>query len=192
MDIGDGMKKIAVASVALLLIFILAEQILVKKDDAEKTTVENQDLVEEIEEYGLEIGQKAPDFTLETLDGTMVSLQDVKGKKVLLNFWASWCIPCKEEMPHMQKVYEQYNDQNVEILAINLTFGKETPEDAKAFAEELGLTFPILLDRGGKIGDLYKIIPIPTSYFIDEDGYIRWKYMGPMDEEYIIDQLNRL
>lgn len=191
MDKGDGMKNIAVAIVGLLLMLILAEQIFVKKD-TENATGNNQEIVDEIQEYGLEIGQKAPEFTLETLDGTKVSLQDLKGKKVLLNFWASWCKPCKDEMPHMQKVYEKYNHQNVEILAINLTIGKEKPEDAKAFAEELGLTFPILLDKEGKIGDLYKIIPLPTSYFIDEDGFIRWKYMGQMEENYIIEQLNRL
>lgn len=144
------------------------------------------------EDFGLMVGQLAPDFTLETLDGKKLRLMDLRGKKVLLNFWASWCAPCKEEMPVMQNVYEKHKDQNIEIVAVNLTFGREKISQVEKFVNNYELTFPIPLDIEAEVQDKYQIYPIPTSYFINEKGFIHSKYFGPMDEEYIINEFEKM
>lgn len=133
----------------------------------------------------LEAGDEAPNFTLQTLNGETFELFENRDKPLLLNFWASWCPPCKAEMPHMQSVYEKYSDQ-VEIVAVNLTNQDNGVEAVKSFQEEYGLTFPIPLDQKGEVGRLYSILTIPTSYFINTDGTIYQKYIGPMNEETIL------
>jgi len=128
-------------------------------------------------------GVAAPDFTLETLDGKSVTLSDLKGKVVLLNVWATWCAPCREEMPAIQQAYDAYKDAGLEVLGVNL---RENNITVKGFANEFKLTFPILLDKEAKVGvDLYKVVPIPTSFFIDKDGVLREIASFPMSYEYI-------
>ncbi|MCU9613605.1 TlpA family protein disulfide reductase [Caldibacillus lycopersici] len=199
------MKQVFIGLIFILSVLLVVDQFIVKsgknntsitnseEDAGAQSLLDSEQSVEAVADYGLQIGQAAPDFTLETLDGTTLSLKDLRGKKVLLNFWASWCGPCKEEMPHMQKVYEQIKDEDtIEIVAINLTIGKESAEDAAKFVREMGLSFPIPLDIGGKVQEAYEIYPIPTSYFIDANGVIQSKYLGPMNEEYIMNELNKL
>lgn len=133
---------------------------------------------------GLAKGETAPDFELTTLDGEAVKLSDYKGKKVILNFWATWCPPCRAEMPDMQKFYdEQADSENVEILAVNLTTADKGMDKINAFVEEFSLTFPIPMDTEGEIGDLYQAASIPTSYMIDTEGRVQQKIVGPMNEE---------
>lgn len=133
---------------------------------------------------GLAKGETAPDFELTTLDGEAVRLSDYKGKKVILNFWATWCPPCRAEMPDMQKYYdEQAEDENVEILAVNLTTVDKGMDKINAFVDEFSLGFPIPMDTEGKIGDLYQAASIPTSYMIDTEGRVHQKIVGPMNEE---------
>ena len=122
----------------------------------------------------------AQDFTLTTLQGEQVSLSDYKGKIVILNFWATWCGPCKEEMPHMQKFHEKNPD--VAMLAVNLTSMDLGIDVVKQFVHDSGLTFPILLDEADVVGKQYNIITIPTSYMIDRGGRIFREVVGPMDE----------
>lgn len=129
----------------------------------------------------LKKGQVAPDFTLNTLDGDVVQLSDYKGKKVIINFWATWCPPCKAEMPHMQNFYETYGD-DVEILAVNLTDKDSGLERIQQFVTDYELTFPIPLDEDGEIGTTYQAITIPTSYILTTEGTIQHKIVGPMDE----------
>ncbi|MEC1180777.1 redoxin domain-containing protein [Metasolibacillus meyeri] len=131
-----------------------------------------------------ENADQAADFTLETLDGTKVSLSDYKGKKVILNFWTTWCPPCKAEMPHMQNFHEKHEDSDVALLAVNLTTS-DSIRDVENFIDGYGLTFPVLLDVDGEVGELYEIIPIPTTYFLDEEGNIMEKFIGTLDEEMI-------
>lgn len=140
---------------------------------------------------GLNIGEKAPDFELKTLDGKNFRLSDLRGKKILLNFWASWCGPCQEEMPELQKTYEKLHTQGVEIIAVNLTTDGETIQSVRAFAKSFNLTIPIPLDINGEVQKKYQIYGIPTSFFIDKNGTIRSKYFGPMTEPYIINELNK-
>ncbi|MCM3638214.1 redoxin domain-containing protein [Sporosarcina luteola] len=146
------------------------------------------------DESGLEKGKAPPNFELPTLSGEKVKLTDYKGKIVILNFWASWCGPCKVEMPHMQNYYKNKKDAaNVEIIAVNMTSeergGKKSIEK---FVKEYGLTFPILLDNDGDVLDLYNIITIPTTYVIGTDGVISQKILGPMDEKMINELVENL
>jgi peroxiredoxin len=124
----------------------------------------------------------APDFSLTTLDGETVSLADFRGKVVLLNFWASWCPPCRSEMPAMERVYQDYANQGFVILAVNAT-QQDSPDAARQFVNEKGLTFPILLDTSGTVSALYRTRSLPTSFFIGADGIIDEVVIGgPMSE----------
>lgn len=127
---------------------------------------------------GLGIGLQAPDFELETLEGKTVKLSELQGKKVMLNFWATWCPPCKAEMPFMEKFYQEAGDE-IEIIAINI----DTKNDVAGFAKEMGVTFPILLDKDEQVMKTYQILSIPTTYFIDQDGLIQHKFIGAMSPE---------
>ncbi|MFH1576977.1 MAG: TlpA disulfide reductase family protein [Candidatus Margulisiibacteriota bacterium] len=120
-------------------------------------------------------GVKAIDFTLEDLNGQTRTLADYKGKVVFLNFWATWCPPCRSEMPSMQELYKSWDDSEFEMLAINIGEDKKTVEN---FAENGGYTFPILLDRDKKIAEKYMIRGIPTTYIINKEGKIVAKVVG--------------
>ena len=143
---------------------------------------------------GLDKGNSPPDFELSTLSGEVVKLSDLKGKKVILNFWASWCGPCKAEMPHMENYYKKNKeDANVEIVAVNLTSSERKGlKNVKNFIDSYGLTFPIPMDPDGKAMDAYKIITVPTTYLIGTDGRVEHTFKGPMDEktmESLVDNL---
>ncbi|MBD1379343.1 TlpA family protein disulfide reductase [Metabacillus arenae] len=130
---------------------------------------------------GLESGNKAPDFELSTLDGEKVKLSELKGKKVLINFWATWCPPCRAEMPEMQKIHKKYKDEVV-VLAVNFTSSEKNKEVVKTFANKLDLTFPIVYDEEG-VNSTYDIFSYPTTYLVDEEGFIQKKYTGAMSYE---------
>ncbi|KKB33536.1 redoxin domain-containing protein [Bacillus thermotolerans] len=132
-------------------------------------------------------GKPAPDFELTTLAGETVKLSDYQGKKVILNFWATWCPPCKAEMPHMQNFYEENKDKGVEIVAVNLTDLDNGRSEIESFVKEYGLSFDIPLDEKGTIGTQYQAFTIPTSYVIDSNGIITQKIIGPMDENMMAD-----
>ena len=188
-------KKMFGLSIVAILIAIMIAGFVKKNVDTEESFDSEQrgvDLVDVTAEEGLTKGDVAPDFTLTTLDGKEVKLSDLKGKKVVLNFWATWCPPCKAEMPHMQNFYEDYSqDENVEILAINLTNGDKV-ESVQNFVQDYGLTFPIPMDEEGKVNEIYQAITIPTSYMIDTKGRIQNKVVGPMDENMIKDFVSNL
>ncbi|MFB1050174.1 redoxin domain-containing protein [Paraliobacillus sp. JSM ZJ581] len=131
-------------------------------------------------EIGLNVGNIAPDFTLETLSGEKATLSNYRGKKVMLNFWATWCPPCRAEMPAMQNFFE---GNDVEILAVNLIDTETTEQDVVDFVDSFGLTFSILLDRGNEVALTYGIRPIPTTYMIDTKGVIQKKSFGPLNQE---------
>lgn len=144
-------------------------------------------------ESGLEEGNTPPDFELSTLSGDIIKLTDYKAKKVIINFWASWCGPCKAEMPHMQNYYAKNKDSaNVEIIAVNLTTEERGLVSIEKFVDAYGLTFPIPLDNNGEVMDMYRIMTIPTTYMISTDGTIKHKIIGPMDEKTIKELVDNL
>ncbi len=127
-------------------------------------------------------GFLAPTFTLQSMSGETIALEDLRGQAVLVNIWASWCIPCQAEMPAMQTVYEAYRDQGFTILAINAT-NQDSVANAQSFVTEHNLTFPILLDRDGEVGTLYQVSALPSSFFVLPDGTIEEVVIGgPMAE----------
>lgn len=138
---------------------------------------------------GIQPGETAINFELETLDGETVKLSDLQGEKVLLNFWASWCPPCREEMPEMQEFYEDYGD-DIQIIAVNYN---EADQKVIDFLDEYGYTFTTPLDRDGAIGDEYGVLSLPTTYFIGTDGKIQEpRHIGPMTYEFMEDMMHTL
>ncbi len=128
---------------------------------------------------GLGTGSQAPLFELERADGTMVRLEDYRGQVVLLNFWATWCAPCRIEMPLLQSTFESSKDQGLVILGIDF----DEPADLVAsFGDELGLTFPLLLDPGGKVQQQYKVRGYPTTVILDREGRIQSYHIGVLTD----------
>lgn len=127
-------------------------------------------------------GFLAPDFSLSSYGGDPVKLSELRGKPVLINFWASWCPPCRTEMPAIQNVYDDYKNQDFVVLAVNTTY-QDNLGDAISFAQIRNLTFPILLDQDGGAANLYEIRALPTTFFIDADGIVKEVVVGgPMSE----------
>ena len=120
----------------------------------------------------------APGFTLPDLERGKVSLKDFRGKLLILNFWASWCVPCREEMPAMERLYQKYRDQGFVILGVNL---KDDKKSAIAFVKELKITFPIAFDPAGEVGLLYGAWGLPATYLIDTKGIALARAWGPAD-----------
>jgi cytochrome c biogenesis protein CcmG/thiol:disulfide interchange protein DsbE len=132
-------------------------------------------------------GFAAPDFTLDTLDGQTIALSDLQGQMVLINFWASWCLPCREEMPAIQQVYERYRDQGFVVLAVNL---QQEDAHVAAFVDQLELTFPVLMDRDGDVFDRYRIVALPSTFFVDRAGLIQDLAVGgPLAQAFIESQV---
>lgn len=126
-------------------------------------------------------GFSAPDFTLDALNGESVTLSDLRGKVVLVNLWASWCPPCRAEMPALENVYRAFKDQGLEVLAVNTTY-QDGEREAAAFVQDYGLSFPIPLDRTGAVSRRYQLNALPSTYFIDRQGVIRSVIIGgPMN-----------
>ena len=122
------------------------------------------------------IGKPAPDFQFQSPDGQATSLSDLRGKPVLINFWATWCSPCVYEMPYIQQIYDEWQEKGLVLLAINIG---ESSSKVKGFLQSHGFSLPVLLDTEGKIAGQYGIRPIPTSFFIDKDGIIQDVKVGP-------------
>ena len=118
---------------------------------------------------------KTKDFTLEDLEGSAVNLRDFQGKVVLLNFWATWCGPCRYEMPAMEKLWQKFKEEDFVILAVDLREGKEK---ASSFIKENGYTFLVLLDSRGRVAHTYGIRAIPTTYLVDPEGRIIGRALG--------------
>lgn len=117
----------------------------------------------------------APDFTLPSLDGPNLRLQEQRGQVVMINFWATWCGPCREEMPHLSRLYDKYRPSGFTVLAVNID---EEPHKAARLAKQLGLPFPVLLDADKKVSRLYDLSAMPSTVLIDRDGRVRYLHRG--------------
>jgi cytochrome c biogenesis protein CcmG/thiol:disulfide interchange protein DsbE len=124
---------------------------------------------------GVNQGNRARDFTLETLEGAELSLQDYRGNVVLVNFWATWCTPCRDEIPDIQAAYEAYQDDGFVVLGINV---EEPQQRVEQFVAALGMTYPVLLDETGQILKMYRAIGLPMSVILDGDGVIQVRHVG--------------
>ncbi|MBM7715272.1 TlpA disulfide reductase family protein [Siminovitchia sp. FSL H7-0308] len=128
-------------------------------------------------------GQRAPDFRLKTDGGEELSLADLKGKHVFINFWASWCPPCRAEMPHIQNFFEENKEENIALLSVNLLHLEKNKEAVRTFSKQNELSFPIVFDETGEVSNTYQAQTIPTSYVVDKEGVIRHKIVGPVSKE---------
>lgn len=118
----------------------------------------------------------APVFTLQSNKGQQVALAQLKGKVVMVNFWATWCVPCRQEMPHLQALYEKYNGLGFELLAVNVE--KNNAEGARKWLEETPVTFPVLFDPENQVTKLYKVQTMPSTVIIGRDGTMRFIHQG--------------
>jgi thiol-disulfide isomerase/thioredoxin len=120
----------------------------------------------------------APDFTLPSLTGPNLRLQEQRGRVVMVNFWATWCGPCRVEMPHLAKLYEKYRASGFVLLAVNID---EDPRKAAGLAKQMGMTFPVLLDTEKRVSRLYDLSTMPSTVLIDRDGRVRYVHRGYRD-----------
>ena len=120
----------------------------------------------------------APDFTLRTTAGSNLRLQEQRGQVVMVNFWATWCGPCKIEMPHLVRLYDKYRASGFQLLGVNID---DDPRNAAASAAKLGITFPVLLDGDKRVAKLYDLSTMPTTLLIDRDGKLRHVHRGYRD-----------
>ncbi len=130
----------------------------------------------------LRVGGPAPSFELEDLEGNILKSSDLKGKAVILNFWASWCVPCIKEVPELKKAYASFKNNGVEVIAINFA---ETKSKIEEFVEQNHLNFPVLLDKYGDVSQDYRVRNLPVTYVISPDGIIVDLVFGGITEEYI-------
>ena len=139
-----------------------------------------------------QVGFLAPDFTLRTPGGKPIRLSDLHGKVILVNIWATWCPPCRAEMPAMERTYNTYKDQGFVVLAVDSTIQDALP-NVSSFIDEYKLTFPVLLDESGEVTRLYRVQSLPTSFFIGADGIIREVVIGgPMSEALLQSRVEEL
>ncbi len=151
---------------------------------------------DEVEKYDANTGKEgnrkgdtAFDFELTTLDGETVKLSDYRGERVMLNFWATWCPPCRAEMPDMEKFQKEHD---ITVLAVNLTETETDPSKVQDFIEEYDLTFTVPLDQESEIANLYQIVAYPTSFMIDSNGRIQFLMMGAMNYDMMVQQFEML
>jgi peroxiredoxin len=135
---------------------------------------------------GVAVGDQAPELALQDLAGETVRLSDYRGQPVLINFWAVWCTFCRIELPEMQSVYDAYRDRGFVILAVDV---QDAAPEVQEYTDQLGLTFPVLLDGKAEVTRSYRVRGLPTSYFLDQNGVIIGRELGPIDEEWMVSYL---
>lgn len=141
---------------------------------------------------GIREGQLAPDFSLPTLDGGTLALSSLRGRPVLLNFWASWCAPCRQEMPALVRAYRQFHPQGLEIVAFNVTY-QDSPADVRAFVDEFSMPFPVVLDQAGHVTeDSYQLRGLPMSIFINPAGKVTRIQLGAMNDAQVTEFVTQL
>ena len=137
-------------------------------------------------------GFLAPDFSLQDANGQSLTLSELCGQPVVVNFWASWCPPCRAEMPALERVYQEYQDKGLVLLAVNAA-NQDSLEAAQAFMQDNGLTFPALYDTQGEAARLYAVRSLPSTFFIGRDGIIQEVVIGgPMAEALLRQRVERL
>lgn len=171
---------------AIFVVFIglaaLAYNTLSQKVTPQNTIIATQQQGD-VQSEGQQEKQKAPDFTVLDSEGKEVKLSDLLGKPIVLNFWASWCPPCKSEMPEFDKVYAEMGEEIIFMMVDLVDGGRETQEKGEKYVADQGFTFPVYYDTKGEAGNTYGISSIPTTLFIDKDGYIITGTKGAINED---------
>jgi thiol-disulfide isomerase/thioredoxin len=129
------------------------------------------------------VGQPAPNFALQEIDGKVTRLSDLRGEVVLVNFWATWCVPCRQEMPAIEQVYSEQRNQGFTVLEIN---EQEAPDAIRAFANQMGALPPVLLDRDGAVMRQYRLQGLPDSFIVDRQGVVHALSYGPISRQTIL------
>jgi peroxiredoxin len=132
------------------------------------------------------VGKPAPDFALRDASGNAVKLSDLRGKVVWVNFWATWCVPCKRELPDIQAVYDEKHDAGLEVLEVNY---QEDVESARSFFDARGIRLPMLLDASGSVYEQYRLQGLPDSFFIDREGNLAAVQFGFLTQEKMRERL---
>jgi peroxiredoxin len=132
-------------------------------------------------------GSIAPNFVLQSVDGERIELKDLKGKGVFLNFWGTWCGPCKQEFPYMANQYEVFKDRGVEIVAVNVG---ESNIAVKNFMDAYGVNFPVAMDKDRQVTEAYDITPLPTTFLINPEGKVIKVIKGTMTERNVYEYMN--
>jgi cytochrome c biogenesis protein CcmG/thiol:disulfide interchange protein DsbE len=131
----------------------------------------------------------APDFTLTGFDGRKVTLSDLRGKVVVINFWASWCIPCRQEAAYLEQTWRKYQDREVVFIGVDYV---DTDEKARAYIQEFDITYINGPDLGTRISDAYNMKGVPETYFVDRDGLLHGVYIGPLEAPYLENKIDEL
>ncbi len=129
----------------------------------------------------VQVGEPAPAYQAVSLAGDSVSLERLRDKVVLLNIWATWCIPCRTEMPELQRLYQQYAPRGLEVVGVSIDAGGEDAS-VQSFAREYGMTFPLWRDPDGRVSTTFAAIGVPATYLIGRDGTLLWRKLGPIAE----------
>ena len=141
-----------------------------------------------LDSEGPRVGQPAPDFALRDLDGRVHRLSDYRGQVVFINFWATWCPPCRQELPEIQAVYDDKKDAGLVVLEVNY---QESAAKARGYWDDQGLTMPVLLDSSGDVQDQYRLVGLPDSFFVDRDGILRDLQFGAISKEDMLEKLEK-
>jgi cytochrome c-type biogenesis protein len=124
------------------------------------------------------VGQEVPAYAAPTLTGDSLAVRNLKGDVVLLNVWATWCIPCRKEIPELQALHQEFGSRGLRVLGVSVDAG-DADGDVRDFARAFGMTYPILRDPGETVSQLFAIPGVPASFLIDRDGVVRWRHLGP-------------
>ena len=176
-------RRLAFLIVAVILALFVQREFIDSGVDEAMTTSGEMVTIGLLDDLTLAIDEPAPDFALTNLDGETVRLSDFRGKTVVLNFWASWCPPCREEMPDFQELWDERGEggsDDLVMLALDFLV-QDTMADARKFVEGNGFTFPVLFDTAdGAVADRYRVRGLPATFFIDREGVVRSVNYGPV------------
>ena len=176
-------KKIWKPLVLILVVSVLATDLYFDyRANAKNPTVQTSESTVGIP-IGTSVGELAPDITGTTLDGETLTLSELRGDLVLVNVFASWCGPCRAEAPHLVEVFDEVENEGIEFIGLNLS---ESSDAVRIFKDEFDINFPLLLNEDGRLTEVYQPIGLPTSWFIDADGVVRYVFAGPMTKGMLI------
>ena len=174
------LKKTWKALVLILIVGVLGADLYFDSRADEQNPIEQTSEATLDLPVGTRIGELAPDIRGRTLEGDTFMLSDLRGELVLVNVFATWCGPCRAEMPHLVEVSKEFEGQGVQFVGLNLA---ENPGAVRAFKDEFEIDFPLVVDEDGRLTEVYQPVGLPTSWFIDAGGVVRYVFAGPMTKE---------